>query len=61
VSHLFCHVHAYVSVYEENGVSTLATIGFEDILCAVKVDEDFKTFLTILFENIKKVMHSWDD
>ena len=50
-----------ISVYEENGVSTLAAIGFEDILCAVDVDEDFKTFMTILFVNIKRVMHSWDD
>lgn len=49
-----------ISLYEENGVSTLATIGLEEILCAVDVDEDFRTFMTILFVNIKKVMHSWD-
>jgi len=50
-----------VSLYEENGVTTLSTIGFEDILGAVDVDERFKSFMSILFENLKRVMHSWDN
>ena len=49
-----------LSLYEDNGVTTLATIGFEDILNAVDVDERFKAFMTILFENLKRVMHSWE-
>jgi len=49
-----------LSVYEEDGVTTLSTIGFEDILNAVEVDESFKTFMLELFENFKRVMHSWD-
>jgi len=50
-----------LSLYEDKGVTTLATIGFEDILNAVDVDERFKAFMTILFENLKRVMHSWDN
>jgi len=50
-----------ISVYENDGVTTLSTIGFDDILSSVDVDERFKSFMTILFENLKKVMHSWDD
>ncbi len=49
-----------ISVYEDNGVTNISTIGFEDILNAVDVDERFKSFMTILFDNLKKVMHSWD-
>ncbi len=50
-----------LSVYEDNGVTNISTIGFEDILNAVDVDERFKSFMTILFDNLKRVMHSWDD
>jgi len=50
-----------LSVYEDNGVTTLATIGIEDILNAVAVDERFQSFMSILFENLKRVMHSWDN
>ncbi len=50
-----------LSVYEDNGVTNISTIGFEDILNAVDVDERFKSFMAILFDNLKRVMHSWDD
>ncbi len=49
-----------LSVYEENGGTTLATIGVEDIVSAVEVDEEFKAFMSILFANLKQLMHSWD-
>lgn len=49
-----------ISVYEENGATTLSTIGFEDILSSVDVDDRFKSYMIMLFENLKKVMHSWD-
>jgi len=48
-----------ISVYEEEGVSKLSTIGFEEILGAAESDEEFKAFMSILFENLKRVMHSW--
>ncbi|HIP46905.1 MAG TPA: DUF302 domain-containing protein [Campylobacterales bacterium] len=49
-----------LSVYEENGKTVLSTIGFEDILNAVTVDEEFQGFMKELFENLKSLMHSWD-
>jgi len=49
-----------LSVYEENGKTVLATIGFEDILNAVEVDEKFQSFMQQLFEKLKSLMHSWD-
>ena len=50
-----------ISVYEKNGVTTLATIGLEDIINAFDVDERFKTYMILLFENLKQVMKSWDN
>ncbi|HIP17755.1 MAG TPA: DUF302 domain-containing protein [Sulfurovum sp.] len=49
-----------ISVYEDKGKTTLSSIGLEDIIGAFDIDERFKTYMTILFENLKKVMHSWD-
>ena len=49
-----------ISVYEEEGKTKLSTIGFEEIMSAVNVNEDFKAFMSILFLNLKAVMHSWD-
>ncbi len=48
-----------ISVYEEEGKTKLSTIGFEDILGAVEVDEEFKAFMAILFVNLKNVMQSF--
>jgi len=50
-----------IAVYEEGFGTKLSTIGLEDILSAVETDEDLKTFMTMLFMNLKQVMHSWDD
>ena len=50
-----------VSVYEDKGKTTLSSIGLEDIIGGFDIDERFKTYMTILFENLKRVMHSWDD
>lgn len=49
-----------ISLYEEEGETSISTIGFEDILHSVKVDENFKTHMLIIYENLKRVMHSWD-
>jgi len=49
-----------ISVYEENGKTVLATIGFEDILNAVEVDETFKGFMTELFVKLQGLMNSWN-
>ena len=49
-----------ISVYEENGKTVLATIGFEDILNAVEVDETFKGFMNELFVKLQSLMNSWN-
>jgi len=49
-----------LSLYEENGKTVLATIGFEDILRTVEVDEAFKGFMNELFEKLKSLMNSWN-
>jgi uncharacterized protein (DUF302 family) len=55
-----------ISIYVDEAKTTLVTIGFEDILNAIEIDEDFPTHLfethmINTFENLKKLMHSWDD
>ena len=49
-----------ISLYEDNGLTILTTIGLEDIISVVDADEQFKAYMEIIFENIKRVMHSWD-
>ncbi len=60
IAEISVYLPCRLSVYEENGKTILATIGFEDILNAVKVDEDFKVFMSVLFENLQKLMLSWN-
>ena len=48
-----------LSVYEANGVTVLATIGIEDMLGAVKVDEEFKTHMSEIFDRVRVLMNSW--
>jgi len=50
-----------ISVFEENGKTTLSTIGFEDMLGSVDVDEDFKSHMVLVYEDLKRLMHSWDN
>ncbi|WP_374706131.1 DUF302 domain-containing protein [Sulfurovum sp. TSL6] len=49
-----------ISVYENNGMTALSTIGVEEIINAVETKEEFKTYMIIHFENLKRVMRSWD-
>ncbi|OYY26244.1 MAG: hypothetical protein B7Y23_10055 [Sulfurovum sp. 16-42-52] len=49
-----------ISMYENNGMTALSTIGIEEIINAVEAKEEFKTYMIILFENLKRVMRSWD-
>jgi uncharacterized protein (DUF302 family) len=48
-----------LSIYEENGVTTLATIGIEDMLQTVDVDDEFKMHMSKIFNNIHALMNSW--
>jgi len=47
-----------LSVYMEDGLTVLATIGVEDILQAVNIDDTFRAYMNEIFEKIKRLMHS---
>ncbi|WP_373029106.1 DUF302 domain-containing protein [Sulfurovum sp.] len=49
-----------ISFYEVDGFAELSTIGVASFMDDHEVDERFKAYMTILFENVKRVMHSWD-
>lgn len=48
-----------LSIYEENGGTTLATIGIEDMLQSVEVDVLFKKHMHEIFQNIRALMNAW--
>jgi len=48
-----------ISVYEQNGVTILATIGIEDILNAVEVTDEFKKYMSEIFSNIRAFMNAF--
>jgi uncharacterized protein (DUF302 family) len=48
-----------LSIYNENGVTTLATIGIEDILRAGDIDGEFKEHMLEIFNKIRALMNSW--
>ena len=60
-SEISVYLPCRISLYEHRGVTTLSTIGLKEIVDTFDVDEQFKSYMTILFENLKQVMHSWDD
>ncbi len=50
-----------ISLYSEKQTTRLSTIGIDDIVNALNVNEDFKRYMSTLFVNLQQVMHSWDD
>jgi len=60
IAEISAYLPSRISVYEENGVTILVSIGLEEIINAVDVNEEFKSYMSILFINLKHVMHSWD-
>lgn len=48
-----------ISIYEESGVTTFVTIGIEDMLQAVDVDEVFERHMSEIFQNIRSLMNAW--
>ncbi len=61
LSEISVYLPCRISVYEDKGVTTLATIGIEDIVNNFDTDARFQSYMTILFENLKQVMYSWDN
>ena len=48
-----------ISIYSENGVTVLATIGVEDMLNSADVSAEFKGFMEKIFQNVRSVMNAW--
>jgi len=48
-----------VSVYSENGVTVLATIGIQDMLNATGIDGEFKEHMQEIFDKIRALMNAW--
>ena len=61
LSEISVYLPCRISVYEDKGVTTLSTIGIEEIVNTFDTDARFQSYMTILFENLKQTMHSWND
>ncbi len=48
-----------ISIYEQNGATVLATIGIEDILSVVDVDDEFRKHMSEIFNNIRALMNAF--
>ncbi len=61
LSEISVYLPCRISVYEDKGVTTLSTIGIDDIVNNFDTDARFQSYMTILFENLKQVMYSWNN
>ena len=59
MSEISVYLPCRLSIYEENGETTLATIGIEDMLENVTVDAVFKEHMSQIFQNIRALMNAW--
>ncbi|QOP46576.1 DUF302 domain-containing protein [Sulfurimonas paralvinellae] len=48
-----------LSIYRENNMTVLATIGIEDMLSSTTVEEPLKEHLQEIFNNVRALMNSW--
>ena len=60
ISEISVYFPCRISVYENNSITYLSTIGLEKIVHTFEVDEHLQSHMSILFESIKQIMHSWD-
>jgi len=61
LSEISVYLPCRISVYEDKGMTTLSTIGIQDIVNNFDTDARFQSYMTILFENLKQVMYSWNN
>jgi len=47
-----------LSLYQDNGKTVLSTIGIEDILSALEVDDSFKEHMDEIFSRLKALINS---
>lgn len=60
-SEISVYLPCRISIYQEDALTTLSTIGLEEIANQFDKDARFSSFMNVLFVNLKKVMHSWDN
>ena len=48
-----------ISIYHDNGVTVLATIGIEDMMEATQIDGVFQERMQEIFNNIRALMNAW--
>ena len=60
IAEISVYLPCRISIYENDGQTTLATIGIEEMLGTADFNENFKTHMILIYENLKRVMHSWD-
>lgn len=49
-----------ISVYEKDDKTILSTIAIEEMLKGFDIDEESKKQMRIIFENLKKLISSWE-
>ncbi len=50
-----------LSLYEEDGEITLATINIDDIISSTRLDKELQLYLHDIFDNMKKLMKHWEE
>ncbi|WP_151899339.1 DUF302 domain-containing protein [Sulfurimonas hydrogeniphila] len=59
IAEISVYLPCRISIYEQNGKTVLATIGIEEMLNAVDVDEDFKQHMSEIFNNLRTLMSAF--
>ncbi|WP_152184070.1 DUF302 domain-containing protein [Sulfurimonas indica] len=59
LSEISVYLPCRLSVYHENGVTVLATIGIKNILQASSIDGELQKHMQEIFNKIRALMNSW--
>lgn len=59
MSEISVYLPCRLSIYSEGDKTVLATIGLEDMMNAIDVDEEFKGFMSEIFQKIHALMNAW--
>ena len=50
-----------ISLYDKDGHAVLSTIGIEDMMKNLDLDDVFKSHMTGIFNKLKKLLSSWNE
>ncbi len=48
-----------ISLYEQDGKTTLSTIGIDNIIDNFELDNEIKTYMNTIFEKVKNIINTW--